>query len=270
MVHRDTYASHVTSNRALAAAALVVLALAGCRDSAHSAAAAPVASTPAASPRAASPTPTPTPTVSSPTPRRTRSAHHVLATGAPFRWSASHVTAADLGKSWHSGCPVGPASLRALHLTFWGFDRASHTGLLVVNARVVPAVVEAFRRMYDGRFPIRQMVPTSAYGGDDNKSMAADNTSAFNCRYAVSNGPKTWSMHAFGEAIDINTVENPYTLDGTVRPPSGKPYTRRSDVRPGMIVPGSLPVRAFSAVGWGWGGNWSSSPDYQHFSSNGK
>ena len=269
MVHRATYASRVTSCRALAAAALVVLALAGCRDSAHSAAAAPVASTPAASPRAASPTPTPTPTVSSPTPRRTRSAHHV-AVGAPFRWSASRVTLADLGKSWHSGCPVGPASLRALHLTFWGFDRASHTGLLVVNARVVPAVVEAFRRMYDGRFPIRQMVPTSAYGGDDNKSMAADNTSAFNCRYAVSNGPKTWSMHAFGEAIDINTVENPYTLDGTVRPPAGKPYTRRSDVRPGMIVPGSVPVRAFSAVGWGWGGNWSSSPDYQHFSSNGK
>ena len=140
----------------------------------------------------------------------------------------------------------------------------------LVNARVVPAVVDAFRQIYGAWFPIRQMVPIAAYGGDDNKSMAADNTSSFNCRAAVSNGPKTWSMHAFGEAIDINTVENPYTLDGTVRPPSGKPYTDRSRVRRGMIVRGSTPTRAFSAVGWGWGGNWSSSPDYQHFSTNGK
>jgi hypothetical protein len=187
-----------------------------------------------------------------------------------FRWSARGVSAAQLGKSWHQGCPVGASSLRAVRLTFWGFDHAAHTGTLVVNARVVPPVVEAFRQMYAARFPIRQMVPVAAYGGDDNKSMAADNTSAYNCRAAVSNGPKHWSMHAYGEAIDINTVENPYTLDGTVRPPSGKPYTNRSRVRPGMIVRGSSPVRAFSAVGWGWGGNWSSSPDYQHFSSNGR
>jgi len=180
------------------------------------------------------------------------------------------VSTAELGKSWHHGCPVGAASLRAVTLTFWGFDHTAHTGTLIVNARVVSAVVVAFRQIYAARFPIRQMVPIAAYGGDDNKSMAADNTSAFNCRAAVSNGPKTWSMHAFGEAIDINTVENPYTLDGTVRPPSGKPYTDRSNVRPGMIVRGSSPTRAFSAVGWGWGGNWSSSPDYQHFSTNGR
>jgi hypothetical protein len=194
----------------------------------------------------------------------------VVVRAAAFRWSSRTVTTAELGKSWHHGCPVGAASLRAMTLTFWGFDHKAHTGTLVVAARVVPAVAEAFRQIYAARFPIRQMVPIAAYGGDDNKSMAADNTSSFNCRAAVSNGPKTWSMHAFGEAIDINTVENPYTLDGTVRPPSGKPYTDRSRVRPGMIVRGSSPTRAFSAVGWGWGGNWSSSPDYQHFSTNGR
>ena len=198
---------------------------------------------------------------------------HVAARTAPapaFRWSSRRVTASELGKSWHPGCPVGPASLRALTVTFWGFDHTAHTGTLVVNASAVPAMTSAVRRMYADRFPIRRIVPVSAYGGDDNKSMAADNTSAFNCRYAVSNGPKTWSMHAYGLAIDFNTVENPYTLDGKVRPPSGAPYTDRSRVRPGMIVRGSAPVLAFSAVGWGWGGSWSSSPDYQHFSSNGK
>ena len=187
-----------------------------------------------------------------------------------FRWSSRRVTAAELGKSWRSGCPVGPSSLRALAVTFWGFDHRAHSGTLVVNARVVSAVVSALRTIYTARFPIRRMQPVDAYHGSDPDSMAADNTSAFNCRAAVANGPKRWSMHAFGEAIDFNAVENPYTLDGRVYPPNGKPYTNRSDVRPGMVVRGSAPVRAFSAVGWGWGGNWSSSPDYQHFSVNGK
>jgi hypothetical protein len=180
------------------------------------------------------------------------------------------VSAADLGKSWHSGCPVGPSALRAVTMTFWGFDHTAHTGTVVVNVSAVTPIRSAFKQMYAARFPIRRMIPIAAYGGDDNKSMAADNTSAFNCRYAVNDGPKSWSMHAYGEAVDIDTLENPYTLNGRVYPPAGKPYTDRSNVRPGMIVPGSSPVRAFTNVGWGWGGRWSSSPDYQHFSSNGR
>ena len=189
---------------------------------------------------------------------------------AAFSYHTSTVTADELGKSWHSGCPVGPSSLRAVTMTFWGFDKAAHYGTLVVNSAVVPAVVSAFRGMYDARFPIRQMRPIAAYGGDDDKSMADDNTSAFNCRLAVSDGPPSWSMHAYGEAIDINTLENPYRLNGTVRPPAGATYMDRSNVRPGMIVAGSSPVRIFSALRWGWGGNWSSTPDYQHFSVNGR
>jgi hypothetical protein len=251
---------------------VIVAALAACNDTAKQAAGPASTPTTAVATTPSSPVgapPTPARVIATPTAARPEHQHAVSRASA-FRWSARGVTAAQLGKSWHQGCPVPPSALRAVRLTFWGFDHAAHTGTLVVNARVVPGVVEAFRRMYVARFPIRQMVPVAAYGGDDNKSMAADNTSAFNCRAAVSNGPKTWSMHAFGEAIDINTVENPYTLDGTVRPPAGKPYTNRSRVRPGMIVRGSAPVRAFSAVGWGWGGNWSSSPDYQHFSSNGR
>jgi hypothetical protein len=186
-----------------------------------------------------------------------------------FRWHATTVTARSLGASWHRGCPVGPSSLRAVSLTYWGFDRAAHRGTLIVASANVTATVAAFRAMYAGRFPIRQIRPVSAYGGSDDRSMAHDNTSAFNCRYAVSNGPKHWSMHAYGGAIDINPRENPYRLNGEVLPPEGEPYMDRSDVRRGMIVEGSVPVRAFSAVGWGWGGRWSSTPDYQHFSSTG-
>ena len=188
----------------------------------------------------------------------------------PFHSAVASVTAASLGKSWHAGCPVGPTQLRALTLTYWGFDARAHTGTLIVATVAVPAMREAWRRMYVARFPVRKVTPVSAYGGDDNKSMAADNTSAFNCRYAVANGPKRWSEHAYGQAVDIDPYENPYTLDGRVYPPGATTYTHRDDVRPGMIVPGSVPVRAFNAVGWGWGGRWSSSPDYQHFSASGQ
>jgi hypothetical protein len=262
----------VRAIRAAAVAVTLVSALAACNDTSKPAAATrptptPNLSTASASPVATAVTPSRHPAV---TPSAKKSPVSGLVSQPPFRWSSRAVTTQELGKSWHSGCPVGAASLRAVTMTIWGFDFKAHTGTLVVNARVVPAVVHAFRQIYVAYFPIRQMVPIAAYGGDDNKSMAADNTSSFNCRAAVSNGPKTWSMHAFGEAIDINTVENPYTLDGTVRPPSGKPYTDRTRVRRGMIVRGSSPTRAFIAVGWGWGGNWSSSPDYQHFSTNGR
>ena len=186
-----------------------------------------------------------------------------------FHWSQSRVTAAQLGGSWHSGCPVGPSELRTVHMTFWGFDHQAHTGALVVRTTAVQAVVSAFHAMYRGRFPIRHMWPIAKYDGNDYRSMRNDNTSAFNCRYAKANGAKHWSMHAYGEAVDINPVENPYEFDGNTIPRKGAPYRNRSNVRPGMVVPGSTPVRAFSAVGWGWGGNWSSSPDYQHFSTNG-
>ena len=99
--------------------------------------------------------------------------------------------------------------------------------------------------------------------------MAADNTSAFNCRYAVAAGPKRWSVHAYGEAVDVNTVENPYLLGGRVLPPTGQRFTDRTNARRGMALAGGVLVRAFAAVGWQWGGRWSGSPDWQHFSKSG-
>jgi hypothetical protein len=188
----------------------------------------------------------------------------------PVASSVSTLTAADLPSSWHAGCPVSPSHLRAVHLSYYGFDHKAHTGTLVVNSSATSTVRSVFRELYDARFPIRRMTPVDAYGGDDNKSMAADNTSAFNCRAAVANGPKHWSMHSYGEAIDINTVENPYIFNGGVLPPNGAAYRDRSDVRPGMATRGGLLVRLFKAAGWGWGGDFSGGKDYQHFSSNGK
>jgi D-alanyl-D-alanine carboxypeptidase len=187
----------------------------------------------------------------------------------PFHAHVAPVTAAELGASWHAGCPVGPAQLRAITLSYVGFDGKAHAGRIVVNRAVTGDVESVFRRLYAERFPIRRMAPVSEYGGSDDRSMAADNTSAFNCRYAVAPGPKRWSVHAFGEAIDVNPVENPYLEGGRVLPPAGRAYTNRSRYRPGMAVLGGALVRAFASVGWLWGGRWTSSPDWQHFSKTG-
>ncbi len=187
----------------------------------------------------------------------------------PFTYTVSPVTKAQLPHSWHAGCPVAPAQLRRVRLSYWGFDGEGHTGALVVNAGAVHDVVRVFARLYAARFPIRRLRPIDAYRGDDERSMAADNTSAFNCRYAVAPGPRRWSVHAYGEAIDVNPVENPYLEGGKVHPRAGAAYLNRSNVRPGMAVRGGLLVRAFAAVGWSWGGRWTGSPDYQHFSATG-
>jgi D-alanyl-D-alanine carboxypeptidase len=187
----------------------------------------------------------------------------------PFTHSVSRVTAAQLPHSWHRGCPVAPAQLRRLRLTYWGFDRRTHTGTLIVNVRAVRPLTQVFSRLYAARLPIRRMRPIDVYGGNDERSLAADNTAAFNCRYAIATGPKRWSVHAYGLAVDVNPVENPYLDRGRVHPRAGRAYLDRSRRRSGMAVPGGLLVRSFASVGWQWGGRWSGSPDYQHFSATG-
>jgi hypothetical protein len=195
--------------------------------------------------------------------------HAVPTAAPPFIAHVERVTRADLRWSWRPGCPVPPAELRRLRLSYWGFDGRRHLGELVVRNRVTPDVVRVFRVLYRERFPIRRLDPLERYRGDDDASMAADNTSGFNCRAAVASGPRHWSEHAYGEAIDVNPVENPYLQGGRVLPPAGKPFVDRTPRR-GMAVPGGILVRAFDAIGWGWGGRWTSSKDYQHFSRSGR
>jgi hypothetical protein len=154
-------------------------------------------------------------------------------------------------------------------MSYFGFDGQPHVGTMVVAAAVTSAVLTVFGTLYSERFPIREMEPEDAFGGSDPSSMAADNTSGFNCRYAVAPGAPQWSVHAYGEAIDVNPVENPYFEGGVWQPSAGAAYANRSDVRPGMAVAGGELVEAFASVGWQWGGRWSSSPDYQHFSATG-
>jgi hypothetical protein len=194
---------------------------------------------------------------------------HVLLAALALHVTVAPVSRAELGASWHPGCPVAPAQLRRVTVPYRGFDGKARRGALVVNASVAARVGSIFERLYRERFPIRRITPISAYGGSDDRSMAADNTSAFNCRYAVAPGAKRWSVHAYGEAIDVNPVENPYLESGRVLPPAGRRFRDRADVRPGMAVAGGTLVSAFAAAGWQWGGRWTASPDWQHFSATG-
>jgi hypothetical protein len=201
-------------------------------------------------------------------PQSTLAAMRLAALLLAFVGTVSPVRQQDLRFSYRAGCPVGPADLRLVHVSHVGFDGTSHVGALVVNRRVARDVVFVFRRLYVARFPIRRMTPVSAFRGSDSASMAADNTSGFNCRRAV--GGSGWSEHAYGLAIDVNPVENPYLLGGKALPPAGRRYLDRSRARRGMAVAGGTLVRAFGSIGWRWGGRWTGSPDYQHFSVNGR
>jgi hypothetical protein len=169
------------------------------------------------------------------------------------------------GRSWHAGCPVPLRDLRLVKLTYWGFDRTAHTGKLVVHKRWASKVARVFHKLYEARFPIRRMRLVDRYGAVDMRSMKADNTSAFNCRYR-NNVCCTWSQHAYGRAIDINPVENPYVGPWGVSPPNGKKFVHRKPVRRGMLSFHDRAWWAFHAIGWHWGGSWSWPIDYQHYS----
>jgi hypothetical protein len=197
----------------------------------------------------------------------------VPARGAtPFSASVSAIgpglRATMTGVSWRQGCPVALRDLRLITARHWGFDGRLRTGRLVVHRDVAADVVGVLRRLYDARFPIRRMQLVDRYGASDFRSIEADNTSAFNCRYV--DGTSRWSEHAYGRAIDVNPIENPYVSGGRTSHRASVPYVDRTPCRRGMACRGNVLVRAFTAIGWGWGGDWTSVKDYQHFSASGR
>ena len=172
------------------------------------------------------------------------------------------------GVSWHRGCPVGLGGLRYLRIAYHGFDGRVHRGEMIANASAVGALRQALAGLFRAGFPIRRMRLVDDYGGSDYRSIEADNTSAFNCRPVT--GGSRWSEHAYGRAVDINPIENPYVSHGRTAHPASRAYLDRSRHRRGMAFAGGALVRAFKRVGWGWGGNWSDPTDYQHFSATGR
>lgn len=168
------------------------------------------------------------------------------------------------GSSWRPGCPVPIADLAYLRLSYYGPDGAVHEGELVVHQSLAVEVLEIFKALFEQRFPITKMRLVDEYQGDDDRSVADDNTSAFNCR-EVAGKPGVLSKHSFGRAIDINPLRNPMVVGGKVFPPAGSKYLDRERKTPGLLRRGDPAVRELTRRGWTWGGAWKEMKDYQHF-----
>jgi hypothetical protein len=289
------------SSRVAAALALLALvALAGC-DSADRAAEPPVPSSPPASSPAALPSPAttsaPPPATRAappdwlgtrPLPRRTDGYGRVRPTpaeldprlftlpdsvpalpGDGFAAAVGKVPAEVLARStWSPACPLEASDLAYVRLTFWGFDDQRHTGELLLNRTVAHDVVHVFRVLYRARFPIEELRVTGRSELEAAPTGDGNDTGAFVCRPSV--GATSYSQHAYGLAVDLDPFQNPYTKGDLVLPELATSYVDRDRVRPGMITPGGVVVRAFDAIGWSWGGSWHSLKDYQHFSRNGR
>ncbi|WP_371871679.1 M15 family metallopeptidase [Mycobacterium bourgelatii] len=202
-------------------------------------------------------------TVAAPTSTSAPSASPTPAS-TPTAATVQPVTAADLGTTWRPECPVQPEQLRRVDLPYRGFDGQIHRGALVVHEELVADVIAIFDDLLRLGYPVEKMRTVDQYpDADDEASMEDNNTSAFNCRRIP--GSDEWSLHAYGRAIDINTLINPCLyVSGYFEPRNAADYLDRNRTDPGLIHPGDPAERAFTDRGWQWGGYWKT-PDYQHF-----
>ena len=168
------------------------------------------------------------------------------------------------GVSWQGNddrCPRWErlAYVRLSHVTFEG---GVAEGELVVAADLAARATEVFRRLYAMGFPIRSMRLVDDFAASDDRSMSADNSSAFNFRVIA--GTNVLSQHALGRAIDINPVENPWRRPDRIVPEEGRAFADRATIRPGMIVRPGPVVAVFDELGWEWGGDWLHAFDDHH------
>ena len=183
-----------------------------------------------------------------------------------FYVHARPVVAEDLPYTYTPQCPVSPSELVRLEFNHFNFSSLLEEGALVLHESVADKLRSILRVFFDERFPIHTAVPIDSprFKGDDELSMAANNSSAFNFRQIA--GTDRPSNHSFGTAIDINPVQNPYQyIDGHWGPlVEGHDYTDRTTRRPGMFFRDLPVVEAFLTEGFEWGGLWER-PDFHHF-----
>ncbi|MEO5646433.1 MAG: N-acetylmuramoyl-L-alanine amidase [Candidatus Paceibacterota bacterium] len=163
--------------------------------------------------------------------------------------------------SYRAGCPVSLDDLRAVNVSYSNFSGVTQQGTLIVNQSVADKTVAAFKALFEAKFPIKQIQSIDSYEGMDTISMAADNTSAFNCRPVA--GSTTFSEHSSGTAIDINPKENP----SFAKAMAGEAFMKTAKSK-GTITPATAKI--LKEAGFKWGGDWTIKKDYQHFSVSGK
>lgn len=173
------------------------------------------------------------------------------------------------GRSYKEGCPITIKELRYISVSHWGYDDKVHLGHMVVHAKLALEIVAIFKELFDHKFPIERMELVDYYEADDERSMAANNSSCF-CFRPNTTTPGIFSNHSYGIAIDINPLVNPYVKGDRVLPEGGKAYLNRTVSYKGVITDSSdnICYKAFTSRGYHWGGSWPDRQDYQHFSKN--
>jgi hypothetical protein len=166
------------------------------------------------------------------------------------------------GISWKPGCPVSLDDLRVVRVPYFGFDEQSHEGNLVVHKRFAAEALTIFQELYAIHFPINKVAPYEEYGPDIYAER--DITVGFYCRKAQ-DSPGEWSGHAYGVAIDINPLQNPFLDAKEGWWPAVAATQAPRDLGHGKISPTSEAFRIFARHGWAWGGFYVGEPDYMHF-----
>jgi LysM repeat protein len=164
--------------------------------------------------------------------------------------------------NWDTRCPVAPADLRKVWVSYLDLQGNYHDGSIVVRSDLAEATQRIFFTLFRWRYRIMAMAPMSVnMPGETDMSIV---TAGYNCRPVA--GTTVWSQHAYGTAIDINPLQNPMLRGTLIDPAGGALYRNRSRHLIGMVHPDGV-VCAFTANGFYWGGAWSSLKDYMHFSS---
>lgn len=172
------------------------------------------------------------------------------------------------GRSYRANNYIHPNDLRYLKLLHYDAEGNIVVGEMICNRLIEAELIAIFRALYEAKYPIERMVLVDEYDADDTRSMMDNNTVAFNYR-EITGGGKL-SKHAFGLAVDINPLYNPYVkmLSNNslrVEPYGAAPYVAREQNFPYKIEADDLCCRLFKSYGFEWGGEWSTLKDYQHF-----
>ena len=155
-----------------------------------------------------------------------------------------------------------------VHILHYNFDGSPTEGELICNEAISKDLLVIFYELYRNEYQLERVLLIDEYDGDDTASMEDNNTFCFN--YSIVKGTGRLSRHAYGLAVDVNPLYNPYITyneDGSenVSPAAAAGYSDRSLSFPYKIDENDLCYRLFIQHGFTWGGNWNSSKDYQHF-----
>lgn len=191
-------------------------------------------------------------------------------TGFSYNKLSELETSMMIGVSYpKEGALISLSELRSVKVRYINFKGKTKVGTLIVNKKIARKTAKVFYELYKIKYPIQKIATVDAYEGDDEMSMSANNTSAFN--YRVIAGSRKLSKHAKGMAIDINPRINPCVKNAVVQPANGSVYANRNSktckgkYKKYMIHKNDKVYKIFKKYGFSWGGDWHSLKDYQHF-----